>query len=212
MIGPELEMLAGKRPIPDAMQTVGCRVLYSPRRLFGEYEKDRHGSELGRLFKLATNMHKKVDRVVVLGIGGSYMGARALMEGCCQPYWNELSRGDRGSRPRLYFEGNNVDNDATQGLLHLLGADKKQVASGEADRWGWWSSARAENTRNGRCFSAVPGCIRSELRWRRESSQRTIGPGYRFGGKLHKMVTELDARKSSLFPTASEDAFLSFQP
>jgi glucose-6-phosphate isomerase len=58
--------------------------------------------------------------VVVLGIGGSYMGARALMEACCHPYHNELSRGERGGKPRMYFEGNNVDNDAAQGLLDLL--------------------------------------------------------------------------------------------
>ena len=61
---------------------------------------------------------------MVLGIGGSYMGARALMDACCEPYFKELSRGDRGGRPRMYFEGNNVDNDASQGLLRLLGGGR----------------------------------------------------------------------------------------
>ena len=56
------------------------------------------------------------------------------MDACCQPYFNELARGQRGSRPRLYFEGNNVDNDATQGLLHLLGNGKPATAVD--DRWG----------------------------------------------------------------------------
>jgi len=51
------------------------------------------------------------------------MGARALFEACCHPYHNELSRSQRGNRPRLYFEGNNVDNDAVYGLVELLQSD-----------------------------------------------------------------------------------------
>src|SRR5262249_42006648 len=73
------------------------------------------------------------DRVAVLGIGGSYMGARALLESCCHPFYNELSRAERGGHPRIYFEGNNVDNDALQGLFDLL---PKGQASGVDDRFG----------------------------------------------------------------------------
>ena len=90
-------------------------------------------SELGRMLKTAYRLGQLVDRVVVLGIGGSYMGARALMDACCQPYFNELNRAQRGGRPRMYFEGNNVDNDATQGLLSLLGDG--QAATSVDDRW-----------------------------------------------------------------------------
>jgi glucose-6-phosphate isomerase len=42
------------------------------------------------------------------------------MEACCHPFHNELSRGERGGKPRMYFAGNNDDNDAAQGLLDLL--------------------------------------------------------------------------------------------
>ncbi len=63
---------------------------------------------------------------MVLGIGGSYMGARAMFEACCHPYHNELPRPARRDRPRIYFEGNNVDNDSVRGLLDLLEGD---------DRW-----------------------------------------------------------------------------
>jgi glucose-6-phosphate isomerase len=60
------------------------------------------------------------------------MGALALMNALCQPYFNELPRGDRGGRPRMYFEGNNLDNDSLQGLLHLL----RQPSGDEWDgRW-----------------------------------------------------------------------------
>ncbi len=96
-----------------------------PERILDEYQSDRENSELGRILKTAARLRDSVDKVVVLGIGGSYMGARALMESCCHPYYNELSREERGSRPRIYFEGNNVDNDWSQSLLQFLELDSK---------------------------------------------------------------------------------------
>ena len=133
--GTELEMLHGKRPIPAHYEPLDAAFFPLPEKLLSDYQADRKGSELARIFKIAHQVHAAVDRVVVLGIGGSYMGAKALMDSCCQPYFNELSRGDRGSKPRMYFEGNNVDNDASQGLLHLLGAHSGQVAVDELQRW-----------------------------------------------------------------------------
>jgi glucose-6-phosphate isomerase len=61
------------------------------------------------------------------------MGARALLEGCCHPYYNELPRELRGNRPRISFEGNNVDNDALQGVFDLLPTEF--AADSVADRW-----------------------------------------------------------------------------
>ncbi|MFZ5829649.1 MAG: glucose-6-phosphate isomerase, partial [Planctomycetota bacterium] len=85
--------------------------------------RERRG-ELDQIVAAANRLAKDCDRVVVLGIGGSYMGARAMFEACCHPYHNEVPRQRRGGRPRLYFEGNNVDNDSVQGLLDLLEGEK----------------------------------------------------------------------------------------
>ena len=62
------------------------------------------------------------------------MGDRALRESCCKPYHNELSRAARGGRPRIYFEGDNVDNDWSQALLQLLEVDSQ--ADGPEGNWG----------------------------------------------------------------------------
>ena len=59
-------------------------------------------------------------RVVVLGVGGSSLGARALFEALCHTYHNDLPPEKRLGTPRLYFEGDNVDNDALHDLLDLL--------------------------------------------------------------------------------------------
>ena len=133
MVDIDMQMLAGKLPIPESKQPLDAAFYSLPERLLAEYEADRKGSELGRILSVAKRFQERLDRVVVLGIGGSYMGARALLDACCQPYWNELSRGARGSRPRMYFEGNNVDNDASQALLRLLASEP--VAAGEPN-WG----------------------------------------------------------------------------
>lgn len=60
------------------------------------------------------------DTHVVLGIGGSFLGARALIEALTHPYRNELPREARNGRPRIYWEGNNVDPDAMSALLGML--------------------------------------------------------------------------------------------
>lgn len=106
--------------IPEPKQPLDARFFWLPEEQLAAYEAQREQSELGRIFKVANGMHDEIDAVAVLGIGGSYMGARAMMEACCDPYHNELSRGNRGSKPRMYFEGNNVDNDASSALLHRL--------------------------------------------------------------------------------------------
>ena len=199
MIGPELEMLEGRQPVPEAMQPLDVGFYPLPGRLLSEYEKDRQGSELGRLFRVANRMHAAVDRVVVLGIGGSYMGARALMEGCCQPYWNELSRGQRGSKPRMYFEGNNVDNDATQGLLHLLGAHEKKPATSEADRWGLVVISKSGGTlETAAAFRQFLSALEQSCGGDRTKVSELLVPVTGLGGKLHKMAAELGC--AEIFP------------
>jgi len=103
--------------VPDDMKPLDAAFFDLPERLL---EEDR--PILDRIIATGDRL-AKLDRVVVLGIGGSYMGARALFEACCHPYHNQLSRKRRGGRPRIYFEGNNVDNDAMQGLLDLVDGD-----------------------------------------------------------------------------------------
>lgn len=99
-----------------------------PERLLDELKTKAAGSELARLHATADKLATDVDSVVVLGIGGSYMGARSMLEACCHQYFNEVEMTMRRGRPRIYFEGNNVDNDALLDLIRLL--------ESRGDRWG----------------------------------------------------------------------------
>src|SRR5262249_41768953 len=91
-----------------------------PGKLLEQYRKKGDNSDLGRIILAAHKLKEEVDRVVVLGIGGSYLGARALFDALGSTYHNELPERMRMGSPRLYFEGNSVDNDSFQDLLDLL--------------------------------------------------------------------------------------------
>lgn len=129
----DLSLYAAAADIPEAKLPLDAGYHEMPERILDEYQSDRANSELGRILATAQRLGKEVDKVVLLGIGGSYMGARALMETCCQPYFNELTRAQRGGRPRMYFEGNNVDNDWSQGLLQFLDSDSQ--GEGPEGKW-----------------------------------------------------------------------------
>ena len=90
---------------------------------------------LDRMTTSAKRLRDQIDTLVSLGIGGSYMGLRAIFEAVCHPYHNDLARSERGGVPRLYFEGDNVDNDAVHGLLQLLSLKCKNPKE-LAERWG----------------------------------------------------------------------------
>lgn len=110
-------------PVPAEKEPLDAGFLELPERLLADFREQRTTGEVRRIQASADRLAAAVDRVVVLGIGGSYMGARALMEACCHPYYNELPRAARGNRPRITFEGNNVDNDAMRGLFDLLDSE-----------------------------------------------------------------------------------------
>lgn len=119
--------------VPAALRPLDAGFIDLPRRLFEEKRAKGLDSELGRIQTAAERLRRESDRVVILGIGGSYMGARALFEALRDPYHNELSREDRGGIPRVYFEGNNLDNDAFVALRKLLSQQPSPATL--AGRW-----------------------------------------------------------------------------
>ena len=106
--------------IPDQKSPLDGRFYQLPEILLEHYNTDRQTSELAQILSVARQLQDSSEAVVILGIGGSYMGAKAILESCCEPYYNELPDGQRGGRPRIYFEGNSLDNDALQSLFTRL--------------------------------------------------------------------------------------------
>ncbi len=62
----------------------------------------------------------KVDAVVSLGIGGSFLGNKVLFDVHCGSFWNSMSDEERGGFPKIYFSGNNIDPRSTGDLINHL--------------------------------------------------------------------------------------------
>lgn len=66
------------------------------------------------------------ENVISLGIGGSYLGLKAAQDALAAPYYNEFAN-LRNGRPRIYFDGNNLDPDTFSTLLKNLNPKKTFV-------------------------------------------------------------------------------------
>lgn len=178
--------------IPAEKQPLDARFFWLPEETLAAYEADRLGSELGRIFKVANGLHDHIDAAAVLGIGGSYMGARAMMEACCDPYHNELTRAGRGSKPRMYFEGNNVDNDASASLLSRLNQGGYGDTPAEK-RWAICVISKSGGTmETAVAFRQFLSSLESSLgKDKAEWLGRLVIPVTGESGKLHDLATEI---------------------
>ena len=68
------------------------------------------------ILEYTREMSPKIDAFVVLGIGGSALGPMAVQQAINSPYYNELSRDDRGGFPKFYV----VDNVDPEKLVYLF--------------------------------------------------------------------------------------------
>jgi len=130
----DVELFNSGAEVPGDKQPLDAGFIEWPQRLLDDYREDAENSLVGSIIDAAEVLQEEVDRVVFLGIGGSYMGARACFEALCHPYHNEMSPDYRDGVPRISFQGHNLDNDATAGLLELLevmGDDPSHFG----DRW-----------------------------------------------------------------------------
>lgn len=75
--------------------------------------------EVARIRAAAQRVRETATAFVVVGIGGSYLGARAAIEMLLPLYRNELAPERRGG-PRIYFLGNHLSPAVTSELLTLL--------------------------------------------------------------------------------------------
>ncbi|VTR98886.1 glucose-6-phosphate isomerase [Tuwongella immobilis] len=108
------------RDPPPRMQPLLPGFMDLPQQMLDGFRRKGDASDLGRVLAAATRLRDQTDRVLVLGIGGSSLGAKALFDALCHTYHNELTPKARMGKPRIYFVGNDLDNDALQDLLELL--------------------------------------------------------------------------------------------
>ncbi len=106
--------------VPAEQRPIEPGFIDLPQRLLDQHRRKGDASDLGKVINKAGRMRDLVDRVVILGIGGSILGAKALYNALVHSYHNELPAKSRLGVPRIYFEGDGADNDTIQDLLELL--------------------------------------------------------------------------------------------
>ena len=114
--------------VPDTKQPLDAGFVTWPADLLQDMKQNGAESLIAQIERCAQRLREATDSVVVLGIGGSYMGMRAMFEALCNPYHNELNRQERHGIPRVYFEGWNVDSDHQSDLLNLLNRRADQAS------------------------------------------------------------------------------------
>ena len=76
------------------------------------YDKE----EFDRIKKAAQKIKNDSKALVVIGIGGSYLGARAAIEFCTSQNYNLVSKGT----PNIYFSGNSISGNSLSELVDLV--------------------------------------------------------------------------------------------
>ena len=78
--------------------------------------EDYDRAELGRIKDAARRIQADSQALVVIGIGGSYLGARGVIECLCSPNYNLKKK----STPNIYFIGNGLSADALAEVMELV--------------------------------------------------------------------------------------------
>ncbi len=81
-----------------------------------DYDKE----EFARIKKAAEKIQSDSEVLVVIGIGGSYLGARAAIEFLRHGFYNNLTKEARKT-PEIYYAGNSISGTYLKGLVDVIG-------------------------------------------------------------------------------------------
>lgn len=84
-----------------------------------DYDKQ----EFDRIKAVAKKIQSDTDVLLVIGIGGSYLGARAAIEFLKGPYYNNV----RDGVPEIYFSGNSISGSTLSDLLKICEGKRVSV-------------------------------------------------------------------------------------
>ncbi|MBE5820520.1 MAG: glucose-6-phosphate isomerase [Clostridiales bacterium] len=80
------------------------------------YDKE----EFERIKKAAKNIQENSEVFLVIGIGGSYLGARAVIESLTNTFYNLIEKKQR-KFPQVFFVGNNISPNYVNDLIECIG-------------------------------------------------------------------------------------------
>ncbi len=81
-----------------------------------EYDRE----EFERIKKAAEKIKNDSEILIVIGIGGSYLGAKAAIEFLSHSFYNNLPK-EKRKTPEIYFAGTNMSSTYLKHLIELVG-------------------------------------------------------------------------------------------
>ena len=81
-----------------------------------DYDKE----EFDRIKVAAKRIQEDSEVLLVIGIGGSYLGARAAIEFLRHSFYNNVSKETRKT-PEIYYVGNSISSRYIKGLIDVVG-------------------------------------------------------------------------------------------
>jgi len=85
-----------------------------------DYPETFDKEEFTRLKAAAKRIQDQSEVLVVVGIGGSYLGARAALDALSHTFYNDLPK-EKRKTPQVYFVGNSISGSYIKHLMELIG-------------------------------------------------------------------------------------------
>ncbi|NLK61916.1 MAG: glucose-6-phosphate isomerase [Fusobacteria bacterium] len=145
------------------------------------YNKD----EFNKVKEVAKNIIDNADVLLVVGIGGSYLGSRAAIEFLCNTFYNNMKKEDRKT-PEIYFIGHNMSSTYISHLFKLI--EGKSVYANVISKSG-------TTTEPAIAFRIVKDYI--EKTYGKEEAKKRI-------------IATTDAKKGALKQLANEEGYETF--
>jgi glucose-6-phosphate isomerase len=84
-----------------------------------DYPENYDKEEFDRLLDVVGNMQNECEALVVIGIGGSYLGSKAIIDALNPFFINELDENQRKA-PKIYFAGQNISGKYLKALYERV--------------------------------------------------------------------------------------------
>jgi glucose-6-phosphate isomerase len=142
--------------------------------------------ETKEILEIADHIHKKADLVICIGIGGSYLGAKAVTEALLHPFHNSLKKKERKA-PKIYFAGHNISGSWLEAILDEIdNSDKVYVNV---------ISKSGTTTEPGVAFRSIKGMMEKKYGKRKAAKH---------------IIATTDAKKGALKELATKEGYKTF--
>lgn len=84
-----------------------------------EYPKNYDKDEFVRIKAAARKIRENADVLIVIGIGGSYLGAKTVIDALTHSFYNELPK-EKRKGPKIYFAGHQISGTYLNDLLEMI--------------------------------------------------------------------------------------------